>query len=161
MPHPMAREQAPASRAGWWAAEVASPAEADYAFLVDGTAPLPDPRSPRQPSGPGQPSRTEPPSPGFPWTDGSATGTTLHGAVIYELHVGTFTAEGTLDAAIGRLGHLVSLGVTAVEIMPVASFPGQHGWGYDGIGLWAVHEPTGDRGRCAGSWTPATPAAFR
>jgi maltooligosyltrehalose trehalohydrolase len=68
---------------------------------------------------------------------------TLPGAVIYELHVGTFTPEGTLDAAIGRLGHLVTLGVTAVELMPVASFPGQHGWGYDGIGLWAVHEPYG------------------
>jgi maltooligosyltrehalose trehalohydrolase len=68
---------------------------------------------------------------------------TLHGAVIYELHVGTFTTEGTLNAAIGQLGHLASLGVTAVELMPVASFPGQHGWGYDGIGLWSVHEPYG------------------
>jgi maltooligosyltrehalose trehalohydrolase len=67
----------------------------------------------------------------------------LHGAVIYELHIGTFTPEGTLAAAAGRLGHLADLGVTAVELMPVASFPGQHGWGYDGIGLWAVHEAYG------------------
>jgi maltooligosyltrehalose trehalohydrolase len=67
----------------------------------------------------------------------------LPGAVIYELHIGTFTPEGTLAAAIGRLSHLVELGVTAVELMPVASFPGQHNWGYDGIGLWAVHEAYG------------------
>jgi maltooligosyltrehalose trehalohydrolase len=67
----------------------------------------------------------------------------LPGAVLYELHVGTFTPEGTLDAAIGKLGYLAGLGVTAVELMPVAAFPGQHGWGYDGIGLWAVHEPYG------------------
>ena len=67
----------------------------------------------------------------------------MSGAVIYELHIGTFTPEGTLDAAIGRLDHLVDLGVTVVELMPVAAFPGDHGWGYDGIGLWAVHEPYG------------------
>jgi hypothetical protein len=63
--------------------------------------------------------------------------------VIYELHVGTFTPEGTLDAAIGRLDYLAGLGVTTVELMPLAAFPGHHGWGYDGIGLWAVHEPYG------------------
>ena len=63
--------------------------------------------------------------------------------MIYELHVGTFTPEGTLDAAIGRLDHLADLGVTVVELMPVAAFPGDHGWGYDGIALWAVHEPYG------------------
>ena len=68
---------------------------------------------------------------------------TLPGAVIYELHVGTFTPEGTLDAAAERLDHLVRLGVTVVELMPVAAFPGQHNWGYDGISLWAVHEPYG------------------
>jgi maltooligosyltrehalose trehalohydrolase len=136
--YPMAPE---ASRPGWWTAEVAAPDVVDYAFIVDGSEPLPDPRSPRQPFGPAGPSRTEPPSPA---TGGmTARGMTLHGAVIYEIHVGTFTPEGTLDAAIGRLGHLTSLGVTAVELMPVASFPGQHGWGYDGIGMWAVHEPYG------------------
>ena len=63
--------------------------------------------------------------------------------MIYELHVGTFTAEGTFDAAIGRLDHLRQLGVHTVELMPVAAFPGRHGWGYDGICLWAVHEPYG------------------
>ena len=64
-------------------------------------------------------------------------------SVIYEMHVGTFTAEGTFDAAIGRLDHLRDLGVHTVELMPVAAFPGRHGWGYDGINLWAVHEPYG------------------
>ncbi|HEX3965066.1 MAG TPA: malto-oligosyltrehalose trehalohydrolase [Trebonia sp.] len=142
-PHPMARVPGPESQAGWWAAEVDAPAVVDYAFVVDGTAPVPDPRSRRQPFGPAGASRTEPLSPAFPWTDSGTHGMTLHDAVIYELHVGTFTPEGTLDAAIGRLGHLVSLGVTAIEVMPVAAFPGQHGWGYDGIGLWAVHEPYG------------------
>ncbi len=63
--------------------------------------------------------------------------------MIYELHVGTFTPDGTFDAAIERLDHLTGLGVDAVELMPVAAFPGERGWGYDGIGLWAVHEPYG------------------
>jgi maltooligosyltrehalose trehalohydrolase len=62
---------------------------------------------------------------------------------VYELHVGTFTPEGTFDAAIERLDHLVRLGVDIVELMPVAAFPGRHGWGYDGVHLWAVHEPYG------------------
>src|SRR5205823_4681682 len=77
------------------------------------------------------------------WTDRSWRGGPLHGSVLYEMHVGTFTADGTLDAAIGRLGHLRDLGVHTVELMPVAAFPGRHGWGYDGINLWAVHEPYG------------------
>ena len=64
-------------------------------------------------------------------------------ASIYELHIGTFTQEGTLDAAIGKLDYLVSLGITHVELMPVASFAGNHGWGYDGVALFAVHEPYG------------------
>ena len=79
-------------------------------------------------------------SPG-PTTPGAAS--QLPGAVIYELHVGTFTPEGTLDAAIERLDHLVDLGVDIVELMPVATFPGRHGWGYDGVDLYAVHEPYG------------------
>jgi len=129
-------------RPGWWAAEVDAPDEVDYAFALDGAAPLPDPRSVRQVYGPGRPSRTTPPAQ-FPFTDHQWHGRPLQGSVIYELHIGTFTPEGTLTAAIGQLDHLVSLGVTTVELMPVASFPGEHGWGYDGIGLWAVHEPYG------------------
>src|SRR3977135_213594 len=80
----------------------------------------------------------------------SGGGGALHGTVIYELHTGTFTAEGTFDAAIGHLDHLRDLGVHAVELMPVAAFPGQHGWGYDGINLWAVHEPYGGPDRLEG-----------
>jgi maltooligosyltrehalose trehalohydrolase len=127
---------------GWWEADIDTADEVDYAFVLDGAAPLPDPRSVRQVYGPGSPSRTTPPLP-FPWTDQQWHGRPLQGSVIYELHIGTFTPEGTLTAALGKLDHLVSLGVTTVELMPVASFPGEHGWGYDGIGLWAVHEPYG------------------
>lgn len=67
----------------------------------------------------------------------------LSGAVLYELHVGTYTDEGTFDAAAARLAHLAELGVTHVELMPVCPFPGRHGWGYDGVAPWAVHEPYG------------------
>jgi maltooligosyltrehalose trehalohydrolase len=134
----------PASgRAGWWEADVSAPDEVDYAFRLDGGPALPDPRSARQPAGPGGPSRTIAPHSGFPWTDAGWRGMPLQGSVIYEMHLGAFTPEGTLDAAAGKLGYLADLGVTAVELMPVAAFPGQHGWGYDGIGLWAVHEPYG------------------
>ncbi|KOG89625.1 malto-oligosyltrehalose trehalohydrolase, partial [Streptomyces varsoviensis] len=70
-------------------------------------------------------------------------GRPLPGAVLYELHIGTFTREGTFDAAALRLPHLVDLGVTHVELMPVCPFPGTHGWGYDGVAPWAVHEPYG------------------
>lgn len=128
-------------RPGWWAA-AAAPAGTDYAFRLDGGDALADPRSPRQPYGHDGASRTYDQA-AFGWTDAAWRGVPASGAVIYELHVGTFTAEGTLDAAAGRLDHLLSLGVTVVELMPVAAFPGEHGWGYDGTGLWAVHEPYG------------------
>ena len=131
-----------AGRAGWWTADADAPAGTDYAFRLDGGAPLADPRAPRQPYGPDGVSQTYDHG-AFDWTDADWRGTPIGGAVIYELHVGTFTPEGTLDAAIERLDHLVSLGVTVVELMPLAAFPGEHGWGYDGIGLWAVHEPYG------------------
>jgi maltooligosyltrehalose trehalohydrolase len=136
--HPMAPDQRP----GWWTVEVEAAAGTDYAYRLDGGGPLSDPRSPWQPYGPDGASRTYSHS-AFGWTDASWRGMPLHGAVVYELHVGTFTAEGTLDAAIGRLDYLAGLGVTAVELMPLAAFPGHHGWGYDGICLWAVHEPYG------------------
>ena len=83
----------------------------------------------------------------FAWTDdawrGPRSGAGVLGSVVYELHVGTFTAEGTLDAAVARLDHLVGLGVDVVELMPVAAFPGRWGWGYDGVGLYAVHDGYG------------------
>src|ERR1700712_1825470 len=79
----------------------------------------------------------------FPWTDGQWRGLPLAGSVLYELHVGTFTAEGTFDAAIDKLDHLVELGIDAVELLPVNAFGGVRGWGYDGVDLFAVHDPYG------------------
>ncbi|QTR02517.1 malto-oligosyltrehalose trehalohydrolase [Saccharothrix algeriensis] len=127
-----------AGEGGWWH----SPAEGvDYAFVLDGDA-LPDPRSLWQPHGVHGPSRVYDHS-AFAWTDRAWTGRALPGAVIYELHVGTFTPAGTFDGAVERLDHLVDLGVTHVEVLPVNSFDGVAGWGYDGV-LWgAVHEPYG------------------
>ncbi len=128
---------------GWWVTpQVTLRHGADYAFAVDGGTPRPDPRSLSQPEGVHGPSRVFDTS-RFGWTDTDWAGRDVRGAVVYELHVGTFTVEGTLDAAIGRLDHLVDLGVDVVELMPVAAFPGVHGWGYDGVALYAVHEPYG------------------
>jgi len=128
---------------GWWEREVPDAAAgADYSFRLGGGDRLPDPRSPRQPFGIQGVSRSYDHS-DFRWTDRGWRGGPLHGSVIYELNVGTFTSEGTFDAAIGRLDHLRELGVDVVELMPVAAFPGRHGWGYDGVNLWAVHEPYG------------------
>nr|WP_101441271.1 malto-oligosyltrehalose trehalohydrolase [Amycolatopsis niigatensis] len=125
---------------GWWQADVTG---TDYAFLLgDDDRPLPDPRSLRQPNGVHEASRVYDHS-AFAWTDQSWTGRQLPGGVVYELHVGTFTEAGTFDAVIDRLGHLVDLGVTHVELLPVNSFDGTAGWGYDGV-LWgAAHEPYG------------------
>ncbi|MFD9318344.1 malto-oligosyltrehalose trehalohydrolase [Streptomyces sp. NPDC060053] len=128
-------------RAGWWTGEAEAVDGTRYGFAVDDGPVRPDPRSRRQPDGPDGLSavvdqtrhewRTE-------WS-----GRPLPGAVLYELHVGTYTPEGTLDAAAERLGHLAELGVTHVELMPLCAFPGRHGWGYDGVSPWAVHEPYG------------------
>ncbi len=137
--HPMI----PADDPGWWHAAVPDAGDcADYAFRLDGGDPLPDPRAPRQPFGINGVSRVYDHS-AFRWTDRGWRGGPLHGSVIYELHIGTFTPQGTLDAAIERLDHLRGLGVDMVELMPVAAFPGHHGWGYDGTSPWAVHEPYG------------------
>lgn len=128
---------------GWWALEVADAGHGtDYWFAVDGADPLPDPRSAWQPHGVHGPSRVFDAS-RHAWADGDWAGRDVLGALFYELHVGTFTAEGTLDAAAERLDHLVDLGVDVVELMPVAAFQGRHGWGYDGVDLYAVHEPYG------------------
>jgi malto-oligosyltrehalose trehalohydrolase len=133
----------PGAAPGWWEADVAGAAAGtDYGFRVDGGEPLADPRSPWQPFGSNGLSRRYDHA-AFGWTDQGWRGGPLRGAVIYEMHLGTFTAAGTFDAAIERLDHLRDLGVDMVELMPVATFPGHHGWGYDGIHLWAVHEPYG------------------
>ena len=127
---------------GWWTAPFDLEPGTDYAFRVDGSPDRPDPRSALQPDSVHGPSRTVDPT-AWQWTDQDWTGKDLLGSVIYELHVGTFTPEGTLDGAISRLGHLAELGVDIVELMPLAAFPGRAGWGYDGVGLWAVHEAYG------------------
>ena len=114
----------------------------DYAFSVDGGPPRPDPRSPWQPSGVHGPSR--PVDHGsFAWSDHGWFPPPLRESVVYELHVGTFSPEGTFDGATARLDHLVDLGIGAVEIMPVAEFPGSRGWGYDGVDLYAPHSAYG------------------
>lgn len=116
--------------------------ETNYGFSLDGSPLVPDPRSTRQPWGVHGPSRRVDHQE-FAWSDGGWSGLHLPSAVLYEMHVGTFTPRGTFDAAIERLDHLVGLGVGAVELMPVAAFPGRRGWGYDGVGLWAVQEGYG------------------
>jgi maltooligosyltrehalose trehalohydrolase len=128
-------------RAGWWTGEAPAADGTRYGFAVDDGPVRPDPRSRRQPDGPHGLSAVvdhDRHTWRVPWT-----GRPLNGAVLYELHVGTYTPEGTLDAAAERLGHLAELGVTHVELMPLCSFPGRHGWGYDGVAPWAVHEPYG------------------
>ena len=113
-----------------------------YAFSLDGSDPLPDPRSAWQPDGVHAASRVFDPA-RYAWQDGDWAGRPVLGAVVYELHVGTFTPQGTLDAAVERLDHLVELGVDMVELLPVAAFDGRWGWGYDGVALYAVHAPYG------------------
>ncbi|MGW9024848.1 malto-oligosyltrehalose trehalohydrolase [Streptomyces sp. NPDC055722] len=128
-------------RAGWWTGEAEAGDGTRYGFALDDGPVLPDPRSRRQPDGPDGLSAVVDHG-AYAWhTPGEGHG--LPGAVLYELHVGTFTREGTLDAAAERLGHLADLGVTHVELMPLCPFPGRHGWGYEGVSLWAVHEPYG------------------
>ncbi|MFJ3184940.1 malto-oligosyltrehalose trehalohydrolase [Streptomyces halstedii] len=128
-------------RAGWWTATAEAVDGDRYGFVLDGGPVLPDPRSRRQPDGPDGESAVVDHA-AYAWR-GEWAGRGLPGAVLYELHIGTFTEEGTFDAAAGRLGHLVDLGVTHVSLMPVCPFPGTHGWGYEGVSLWAVHEPYG------------------
>ncbi len=135
-----------AEAGGWWRADVGQAgAGTDYTFVLDGGPAFPDPRSPWQPGGVHGPSRVVDHE-AFPWTDARWQAPPLAAGVIYELHLGTFTRAGTFDAAIERLDHLVRLGVTHVELMPVAEFPGGHGWGYDGVALYAPHHSYGGPG---------------
>jgi maltooligosyltrehalose trehalohydrolase len=133
-----------AGAGGWWRADVPGAVPGtDYGYLLDGAGePLPDPRSAWQPHGVHGLSRVYDHA-AFPWTDAGWTGKALAGSVLYELHVGTFTPEGTFDAAIGRLDHLVDLGVDLVELLPVNAFNGTHNWGYDGVCWYAPHEGYG------------------
>ena len=127
---------------GWWSCAREIPHGEDYMFLVDGEGPYPDPKSPWQPEGIHLTSRRYDHSQ-FHWQNSQWTVTPLQDAVIYELHIGTFTEEGTFTAAIEKFDYLIDLGVTHIEIMPVAAFPGKHGWGYDGVQLFAPHHHYG------------------
>ena len=125
---------------GWWRSDLELEPGADYAFSLDGGPARPDPRSRHQPAGVHGASRVvHTARPGH----GNWRGFDLPSAVLYELHIGTFTPSGTFAAAGERLAHLVDLGVDAVEVMPVNHFPGNHGWGYDGVALFAVHDAYG------------------
>ncbi len=124
----------------WWC--VVADGEGDYAFVLDGGDPRPDPRSGRQPHGVDGASRLVDHG-AFDWTDEHWRGLQLAGSVLYEMHVGTFTEAGTFDGAVERLDHLVELGIDAVELLPCNAFAGERGWGYDGVAWFAVHEPYG------------------
>lgn len=127
---------------GWFACDVETAAAGtDYAFSLDGGDPVPDPRSRSQPAGVHGPSRVDEPE--QPAAAHTWKGFPLHEAVIYELHVGTFTPEGTFDGCISRLDHLQTLGINAIELMPLAQYPGSRGWGYDGVDLFAPHSTYG------------------
>ena len=107
-----------------------------YWFELDGRLRRPDPASRYQPDGPHGPSEIVDPA-AFAWTDAGWAGVRPEGQVVYEMHVGTFTPEGTWSAARAQLEWLADLGITIIEMMPVADFAGRHGWGYDGVNLYA------------------------
>src|SRR3954454_16996372 len=129
--------------AGLGVREVTLPLSAgqDYAFVIDGVE-IPDPASRWQPAGLRGPSRVLD-TQAFAWSDGGFTPPDLEDTVIYELHVGTFTPEGTFEAVIPHLAGLRELGITTLELLPVAEFPGRHGWGYDGVYLSAAQSSYG------------------
>ncbi|MBA2751621.1 MAG: malto-oligosyltrehalose trehalohydrolase [Actinobacteria bacterium] len=135
----------PVGDRGWYETHVdgiAAGDGSDYRFVLDGSDALPDPRSAHQPTGVHGPSRLVDHG-AFGWTDQRWRGIHLPSAVIYELHVGTFTPEGTFDGAVTRLDHLVDLGVDVVELLPVNEYSGSRGWGYDGVDLYAPHHAYG------------------
>lgn len=130
-------------RHGWWSTDAPWLTHGvDYAFRLDGQGPFPDPRSAWQPGGVHGASRWLEQD-RFAWTDAAWRAPPLASAIIEEIHIGTFTPAGTFEAAIERLDHLVDLGVTHVELMPVAEFSGGRGWGYDGVDLFAPHHAYG------------------
>ncbi len=146
--HAMQRSGSP--REGWWSTEVEGAGHGTrYAFSLDGGDARPDPRSGWQPEGVHAASAVVDPAT-FTWSDDAWTGRDARGAVFYELHVGTFTPEGTFAAATAKLDHLVDLGVQVVEVLPVSAWDGPWNWGYDGVAPYAVqHEYGGPEGFAA------------
>jgi maltooligosyltrehalose trehalohydrolase len=126
---------------GWWRLDVEHAVPGmDYGYRIDDDPKAyPDPRSQWQPNGVHGLSRIYDQS-AFQWTDANFQSRPLASAIIYELHLGTFTPEGTLDSAASKLDYLLDLGITHIEIHPVAAFAGDRGWGYDGVALFAVHQ---------------------
>ena len=128
---------------GYFACRLPETAEGlSYAYVLDDGREYPDPASRWQPNGVHRPSAVFFPET-FPWSDADWRGVAKESLVIYELHVGTFTPEGTFDAIAPRLPQLADLGVTAIELMPVAQFPGDRNWGYDGVHPYAVQNSYG------------------
>src|SRR5271155_2700735 len=127
---------------GFHSLDMARPAGATYLYRLDGNDEWPDPASRSQSHGVHGPSQIIDPAQ-FRWNCSDWNPITLSDAVLYELHVGTFTPEGTFDAAIVRLDDLAQLGVTTIEIMPVAQFPGARNWGYDGVYIFAAQNSYG------------------
>jgi maltooligosyltrehalose trehalohydrolase len=140
---PAGRAQMREAGGGWWALPVPEAGHGwRYGFSIDGGPVRPDPRSASQPDGVEGLSELVDHH-RFEWTDSAWRGLHLPGSVLYELHVGTFSPEGTFDGVTSKLGHLTDLGVDAIEVMPVAAFPGTRGWGYDGVCLFAPHSSYG------------------
>jgi maltooligosyltrehalose trehalohydrolase len=135
---PMSQDQE-----GYWYTEVTGAKPGDlYALLLDGEKRRPDPVSFHLPEG--VHGRSEvPPFETFGWSDSHWHGLAMKDAIFYEMHVGTFTPEGTLDAAITKLDHLQDLGITAIELLPLSQFSGERNWGYDGVGPWSVQSSYG------------------
>ena len=127
---------------GWWISPDPLPAGTRYLLAVDDRDPVPDPRTRRQPEGIHGPSEIVDVE-AFAWTDAHWRGVEARGAVTYELHIGTFTPEGTFAAAAAKLPYLRELGIDFVEIMPITPVPGRRNWGYDGVELYAVTENYG------------------
>ncbi|MGH9487488.1 MAG: malto-oligosyltrehalose trehalohydrolase [Terriglobales bacterium] len=136
------REPMRSAGGGWWEADSELAQGEDYWLARDGGTPRPDPRSRWQPQGVHGPARAFDPA-RFVWTDANWRPPAWRSAIVYEIHVGTFSPQGTFAGAVARLDHLAALGVTHVEVMPVAEFSGDRGWGYDGVDLFAPHHAYG------------------
>jgi maltooligosyltrehalose trehalohydrolase len=122
---------------GYFSGVIAATTGDGYQFRIDGDEKrYPDPASRFQPDGPHGPSQIVDPA-AFTWSDAAWRGVRIEGQVVYELHVGTFTPAGTWDAAVEQLGELARIGITIIEVMPIAEFGGRFGWGYDGVDLYA------------------------